>query len=57
MDQPLTIDEIQTSNTYPLLIHRLVDNSQPENDFDYIVLILHALMIENGFHMVNLLFL
>ncbi|CAF1359598.1 unnamed protein product [Adineta steineri] len=51
MDQPLTLDEVQDLHTYPLSIHRLVEYSHPENDFDYIVLALHALMLESGFQM------
>lgn len=52
MDQPLTLDEVRDSQTYPILIHRLIDCSQPENDFDYMIIIIHALMLENGFQMV-----
>ncbi len=51
MDQPLTLDEVRDSHTYPLLMHRLMEYSHPENDFDFIVMALHALMIESGFQM------
>ena len=51
MDQPLTLDEVRDIHTYPLLMHRLVEYSHPENDFDYIVLAIHALMLESGFQM------
>ena len=54
MNQPLTLDEVQDIHTYPLLIHRLIEYSHPDNDFDYIVLIIHALMLENGFQLVTL---
>ncbi len=53
MDQPLTLDEVRDFHTYPLLIHRLMEYSHPENDLDFIVLVLHALMLENGFQMVK----
>jgi hypothetical protein len=51
IDQPLTLDEVRDLQIYPLSIHRLVEYSQPENDFDYMVIIIHALMLENGFQM------
>jgi hypothetical protein len=51
IDQPLTLDEVRDLYTYPILIHRLIEYSQPENDLDYLVIILHALMIESGFQM------
>jgi len=54
MDQPLTLDEVEDFHIYPLLMHRLMEYSHPENDFDYIVLVLHALMIESGFQMVKI---
>ena len=54
MDQPLTLDEIRDFQTYPLSMHRLMECSHPENDFDWIVLALHALMLESGFQMVRL---
>jgi hypothetical protein len=53
MDQPLTLDEVRDLHTYPVLIHRLLEYSQPENDFDYMVIIIHALMVESGFQMVR----
>ncbi len=52
MDQPLTLDEVRDFHTYPLSMHRLMECSHPENDFDFIVLALHALMLESGFQMV-----
>jgi hypothetical protein len=57
MDQPLTLDEVRDIHTYPLSIHRLMEYSHPENDFDFIVLALHALMLESGFQLVNKTFL
>ncbi|UJR09741.1 hypothetical protein I4U23_013970 [Adineta vaga] len=51
MDQPLTLDEVRDLRTYPVVMHRLVEYSHPENDFDFIVLALHALMLESGFQM------
>jgi hypothetical protein len=53
IDQPLTLDEVRDLQTYPILIHRLVEYSQPENDFDYMVIVIHALMLESGFQMVK----
>jgi hypothetical protein len=53
IDQPLTLDEVRDLHTYPVLIHRLLEYSQPENDFDYMVIIIHALMVESGFQMVR----
>jgi hypothetical protein len=53
IDQPLTLDEVRDLHTYPILIHRLLECSQPENDFDYMVIIIHALMLESGFQMVE----
>lgn len=53
MDQPLTLDEVQDVQTYPILIHRLLECSSPENELDYMVMIIHALMIESGFLMVS----
>jgi hypothetical protein len=53
LDQPLTLDEVRDFHTYPLLMHRLVEYSHPEYDFDFIVLALHALMLESGFQMVK----
>jgi hypothetical protein len=57
MDQPLTLDEVRDIHTYPLSIHRLMEYSHPENDFDFIVLALHALMLESGFQLVKKAFL
>jgi hypothetical protein len=51
IDQPLTLDEVRDLHTYPLSIHRLVEYSQPESDFDYMVIVIHALMLESGFQM------
>lgn len=51
LDQPLTLDEVRDLHTYPLLMHRLVEYSHPQDDFDYIVLAIHALMLESGFQM------
>ena len=56
MDQPLTLDEVRDCHTYPILMHRLIEYSQLENDLDWIVLVLHALMLESGFQMVCLCF-
>ena len=53
IDQPLTLDEVRDLHTYPILTYRLVEYSQPENDFDYTVLVIHALMLESGFQMVK----
>jgi len=53
MDQPLTLDEVRDLHTYPLLMHRLVEYSHPENDFDFIVVAIHGLMLESGFQMVE----
>jgi hypothetical protein len=53
IDQPLTLDEVRDLHNYPILIHRLVEYSSPENDFDYMVLVIHALMLESGFQMVR----
>lgn len=53
IDHPLTLDEVRDFHTYPISIHRLVECSQPENDFDYMVIVIHGLMLESGFHMVN----
>lgn len=53
MDQPLTLDEVQDVQTYPILIHRLLESTSPENELDYMVIIIHALMIESGFLMVR----
>ena len=53
MDQPLTLDEVRDSRTYPLLIHRLLEYSPAENELDYMLVIIHALMLENGFQMVR----
>lgn len=53
LDQPLTLDEVRDSHRYPLLMHRLLENSHPESQFDYLVIALHALMIESGFQMVK----
>lgn len=53
IEQPLTLDEVRDFHTYPLLMHRLMECSQPENDLDYIVLVLHALMLESGYQMVR----
>ena len=53
MDQPLTLDEVRDFQIYPLLMHRLMEYSKPDSDFDFIVLVLHALMIESGFQMVR----
>ncbi|CAF1006887.1 unnamed protein product [Rotaria sordida] len=51
IDQPLTLDEVRDLQTYPKLIHHLVEHSRPENDFDYMVIVIHALMLESGFQM------
>ncbi|CAF0920628.1 unnamed protein product [Rotaria sp. Silwood1] len=51
IDQPLTLDEVRDLQTYPKLIYHLVECSQPETDFDYIVIVIHALMLESGFQM------
>jgi hypothetical protein len=53
MDQPLTLDEVRDCQIYPLSMHRLMECSHPENDLDWIVLALHALMLESGFQMVR----
>jgi len=53
MDQPLTLDEVRDFHIYPLSMHRLMECSHPENDLDWIVLALHALMLESGFQMVT----
>lgn len=53
LDQPLTLDEVRDTSIYPLSIHRLIDGSNPETDFDLIVIVLHALMLESGFQMVK----
>lgn len=53
MNQPLTLDEVRDLQIYPILIHRLIEYSQPENDLDYMVIIIHALMLESGFQMVT----
>ncbi|CAF0782300.1 unnamed protein product [Adineta ricciae] len=50
-DQPLTLDEVRDSHTYPVLVYRLIEDSQPETDFDYLIIVLHALMLECGFQM------
>lgn len=52
-DQPLTLDEVRDLHTYPLSMHRLVEYSHPQDDFDFIVLAIHALMLESGFQMVR----
>ena len=52
MDQPLTLDEVRDCQVYPVLIDRLLEATQPESDFDSMVLVLHALMLESGFQMV-----
>lgn len=53
MDQPLTLDEVRDPQTYPIVIYRLLECSSPENELDYVVIIIHALMLENGFQMVS----
>ncbi len=53
MDQPLTLDEVRDFHIYPLSMHRLMECSHPENELDWIVLALHALMLESGFQMVT----
>ena len=53
LDQPLTLDEVRDCHVYPLSVHRLMEDSHPENDFDFIVIALHALMLESGFQMVK----
>lgn len=53
MDLPLTLDEVRDSNIYPALIDRLMEHSPPENDFDYMIILIHALMVESGFQMVR----
>ncbi|UJR36366.1 hypothetical protein I4U23_029092 [Adineta vaga] len=50
-DQPLTLDEVRDSQSYPISIYRLVEDSQPESEFDYMIIVLHALMLESGFQM------
>lgn len=52
-DQPLTLDQVRDMHTYPVVLHRLMECSQPENDFDHVVVVLHALMLESGFRMVS----
>ena len=52
-DQALTLDQVRGLTTYPVLLHRLVECSQPENEFDHAVVVLHALMLESGFRMVR----
>lgn len=52
MDQPITLDEVRDCQTYPVLMHRLIEYSQIENDLDWVVCVLHALMLESGFQMV-----
>ena len=52
-DQPLTLDEVRDSQTYPASIYRLIEDSQPETDFDHLIIVLHALMLECGFQMVK----
>lgn len=52
VDHPLTLDEVRDLKTYPTSIHRLTECSQPENDFDLMVIVIHALMLESGFQMV-----
>ncbi|CAM4892348.1 unnamed protein product [Rotaria socialis] len=51
VDHPLTLDEVRDLQAYPISMHRLVDSSQPETDFDYIAIVIHALMLESGFQM------
>ncbi|CAF0979595.1 unnamed protein product [Rotaria magnacalcarata] len=51
VDHPLTLDEVRDSQTYPISTHLLIDSSQPETDFDYITIVIHALMLESGFQM------
>ena len=53
LGEPLTLDEVRDGHTYPLVMHRLVEYSHPENDFDFLVIALHALMMESGFQMVS----
>ena len=53
LQQPLTLDEVRDAQTYPVLMHRLMECCPPENDFDLIVMALHTLMIEFGFQMVD----
>ena len=52
LEQPLTLDEVRDCQVYPILIDRLLEATQPDNDFDYMVIVLHALMLESGFQMV-----
>jgi hypothetical protein len=54
VEQPLTLDEVRDGDMYPQVIHRLLESTRIENDFEYIVIILHGLMLENGFQMVNI---
>ncbi|CAF3849794.1 unnamed protein product, partial [Rotaria sordida] len=49
LDQPLTLDEVRDHHKYPLLMHRLMEYSHPPDDFDFIVLAIHELMLESGF--------
>ena len=53
IDRPLTLDDVTDPRVYPRLIDRLIEINQPVEDFDFIVVILHALMLESGFRMVR----
>ncbi|CAF1121073.1 unnamed protein product, partial [Didymodactylos carnosus] len=52
LTQPLTLDEVRDNKLYPTIMHKLFEHSKPQNDLDFIVLAIHALMLENGFQMV-----
>ena len=54
LEEPLTLDEVRDGHSYPLVMRRLVEHSHPDNDFDFLVIALHALMMESGFQMVRL---
>lgn len=53
IDRPLTLDDVTDAQIYPLFFDRLMEINQPKEDFDYLVFIFHALMLEYGFHMVR----
>ena len=53
VDRPLTLDEVRRDQIYPIVIDRLFESTQPKTDFDFIVVVLHALMLESGFEMVK----
>lgn len=54
LEQPLTLDEVRDYQVYPIVIDRLLEATRPDNEFDYMVIVLHALMLESGFQMVML---